>query len=45
MILAGMLDFAVAIVISTGLDYTCGAFKDSTGKTSPYVKLLWLQLR
>ena len=28
-ILTGMLDFAVAIVISAGLDHTCDAFNDS----------------
>ena len=37
MALTGLFNFTVAIVISAGLDNTCDAFEDSTGKSIPYV--------
>lgn len=42
MILTGLLDFAMAIVISAGLDHTCEAFDDAAKKPSPSYVIIYV---
>lgn len=37
-LLTSLLDFAVAVVLSAGLDHTCSAFGRAIGEDQPYVK-------
>lgn len=39
-VLGGLLDFAVAIVITAGLDHTCKAFDDVVSEKSGYVYII-----